>query len=76
MDNLVAVANFRTSTEAEIAAGLLAQAAIPHLVQSAEGMKHGPLSGGASILVRPGDERTARDTLGAFAGPTDAPDDS
>lgn len=51
MHDLVAIANFRTKLEAEMAAGLLDNAGIPYLIQSTEGILHGPLSPGATILV-------------------------
>lgn len=51
MHDPVAIANFRTKLEAEMAAGLLDNAGIPCLIQSAEGILHGPLSPGATILV-------------------------
>ncbi|GBD33178.1 MAG: hypothetical protein KatS3mg081_0254 [Gemmatimonadales bacterium] len=47
----VVVATFRTRLEAEIAAGLLQQAGIPYVIQSAEGIGTGPLPPGASLLV-------------------------
>ena len=51
MHDPVAIANFRTKLEAEMAAGLLDNAGIPYLIQSTEGILHGPLSPGATILV-------------------------
>ena len=51
MHDPVAIANFRTKLEAEMAAGLLDNAGIPCLIQSTEGILHGPLSPGATILV-------------------------
>ena len=51
MHDPVAIANFRTKLEAEIAAGLLDNAGIPSLIQSTEGILHGPMSPGATILV-------------------------
>ncbi len=45
------VATFRTRLDAEIAAGLLQDAGIPYVIQSAEGIGVGPLPPGASLLV-------------------------
>ncbi len=51
MHDPVAIANFRTKLEAEMAAGLLDNAGIPCLIQSTEGILHGPIGPGATILV-------------------------
>ena len=51
MHDLVPIANYRTKLEAKMAAGLLDKAGIPCLIQSTEGILHGPLSPGATILV-------------------------
>ena len=51
MHDPVAIANFRTKLEAEMAAGLLDNAGIPCLIQSTEGILYGPMSPGATILV-------------------------
>jgi hypothetical protein len=64
MNDAVKLANFRTKTEAEAAAGLLKNAGIPYLIQSAEGMLHGPLFPGATIYVAPELLDEARDVLG------------
>ena len=64
MDNPVEIANFRTKLEAEIAGGLLETAGIPYLIQHSEGILHGPLSPGASILVSVELVTEARATLG------------
>ncbi|OGU02059.1 MAG: hypothetical protein A2W29_03735 [Gemmatimonadetes bacterium RBG_16_66_8] len=48
----VTVGRFRTRAEAEMAAQLLEEAAIPSVIQSAEGMWLGPLPQGAALLVR------------------------
>ncbi|UCC73933.1 MAG: DUF2007 domain-containing protein [Gemmatimonadota bacterium] len=64
MKDAVKVANFRTKTEAEAAAGLLKNAGIPYLIQSAEGMLHGPLNPGATIYVAPEAADRAREVLG------------
>lgn len=63
MDDTVVVANFRTKLEAEVAAGLLQEAGIPCLIQSAEGIGVGPLSFGASLLVHRDQARDARNVL-------------
>ena len=59
----VAIANYRTHMEAEVAAGFLVNAAIPYLIQSAEGMLHGPFGTGATILVRAEHAALARGIL-------------
>ncbi len=64
MKDAVKLANYRTKTEAEAAAGLLKGAGIPYLIQSAEGMLHGPLYPGATIYVAPEALDHARDVLG------------
>lgn len=64
MQDLVEVANFRTKVEAEAAAVLLKNAGIPYLIQSQEGMLHGPLYPGATIYVPPEAAADARDVLG------------
>ncbi len=61
----IAVANFRTQLEAEIAARSLEAADIPFIIQSAEGMAHGPIFPGATILVREEDADAAREALTA-----------
>jgi hypothetical protein len=62
-EKLVAVANYRTRTEAETAAGLLLGADIPYVIQSREGAQLGPGPGGTTVLVRPQDEAQAKQTL-------------
>ncbi len=57
------VANFRTRLEAELASTVLKANGIPFVIQSAEGMQHGPLSPGTSILVRASDAVEARRIL-------------
>lgn len=47
----IAIGNFRTKLDAEIAGGVLTNEEIPHLIQSAEGMLHGPIPTGATIYV-------------------------
>ncbi len=64
MHDPVAIANFRTKLEAEMAAGLLDNAGIPYLIQSTEGILHGPLSPGATILVGETGASHARVVLG------------
>ena len=64
MHDPVAIANFRTKLEAEMAAGLLDTAGIPYLIQSTEGILHGPLSPGATILVGETAASHARVVLG------------
>jgi hypothetical protein len=64
MQDLVEIANFKTRTEAEAAAGLLENEGIPYLIQSQEGMMHGPLFPGASIVVAPEVAEQAREILG------------
>jgi len=64
MDGTVAIANYRTKIEAEAAAGVLEAAGIPCIIQSTEGMLHGPINPGASILVSRAVEAEARAVLG------------
>lgn len=64
MENLVEIANFKTKIEAEAAAGLLKNAGIPYLIQSQEGMLHGPFYPGATIYVTPEAAEQARELLG------------
>ena len=64
MDAPVKIANFRTKVEAEATAVLLKNAGIPYLIQSAEGMLHGPLYPGATIYVAPEAAEHAREVLG------------
>ena len=51
MKETVELANFRTKLDAEIAGGLLKNADIPYVIQSQEGMLHGPINPGATIYV-------------------------
>lgn len=51
MARTVAIANFRTKQLAEIAGGLLTNAELPFVIQSQEGMLHGPINPGATIYV-------------------------
>jgi hypothetical protein len=64
MTDLQAIGNFRTTVEAEVAAGLLREAEIPYLIQGGEGTGVVPMSGGATILVRSGDLPDAARVLG------------
>lgn len=57
------IANFRYRREAEMARGLLNNADIPCVIQSAEGSGFGPIGGGTTILVRPQDVVRARRLL-------------
>lgn len=74
MGETVAIANFRTKAEAELAAGLLDAAGIPYVLQSQEGVLHGPLNPGASILVSESVAEHARAVLGKPSG-EDLPED-
>ncbi len=60
---LVAVANFRTRVEAEMAAGFLKAAGISSVIQSAEGSGYGPIAGGSTVLVAPELEERALEIL-------------
>ncbi len=51
MSETIEVANFRTKVDAEIAGGLLDNADIPFVLQSQEGMLHGPINPGATLFV-------------------------
>ena len=64
MSDLVPVKNFRTRMEAEVTAGLLGDAGIPYVIQSAEGSGIVPMPGGATLLVRPEDLVKAVRVLG------------
>ncbi|UCF18467.1 MAG: DUF2007 domain-containing protein [Gemmatimonadota bacterium] len=64
MHKLYKLANFRTRLEAEAAGNLLKNAGIPYLIQSAEGMLHGPLLPGATIYVAPELAEEAREIIG------------
>jgi hypothetical protein len=61
--DVIPIANFRTRLEAELAARLLEGAAVPYVINSQEGMLHGPLGDGATILVRSDDVELAREVL-------------
>jgi hypothetical protein len=52
MDDTTAIANFRFRRQAVMAGGLLENAGIPYVIQSAEGSGFGPLPAGATILVK------------------------
>lgn len=62
-DAPIAVANFRTRLDAEMASQFLKAVGIPFVIQSAEGMLHGPIAPGASILVHPDQVEEARRVL-------------
>ncbi len=64
MESPVQIANYRTKLEAEIAGGILDSAGIPYLIQHTQGILHGPLGPGATILVSPHLAVHARATLG------------
>jgi hypothetical protein len=61
--DVIPIANFRTRLEAELAARLLEGADVPYVINSPEGMLHGPLGNGATILVRTEDVEFAREVL-------------
>jgi hypothetical protein len=63
MTDTIAIANYRTRLEADVAARLLDAAGIPYVINSDEAMQHGPLSVGATVLVRPADAELAREAL-------------
>lgn len=65
MTDVIPIANFRTRLEAELAAQLLDGVAVPYVINSPEGMAHGPMGDGATILVRAEDVELAREALGA-----------
>ncbi len=73
MSDLVAIANFQTKAEAEMAGGLLEAAGIPFVIQSTEGILHGPINPGATVLVGEAAAPHARAALGQPPG--DAPPD-
>ena len=73
MSDLVAIANFHTKAEAEMAGGLLDAAGIPFVIQSTEGILHGPINPGATVLVGEGAAPHARAVLGQPPG--NAPSD-
>jgi hypothetical protein len=72
MTQPVVVATFRTRLEAESAGGLLDHAGLPFVIQSPEGLGMGPLSQGASLLVRADEAEAARQVL-ADAGVIEEP---
>ena len=74
MDKPVEVANYRTKLEAEMAAVFLDAEGIPYVIQSMEGILHGPISPGATLLVSPQAADRAREVLGAAEG--SSPEDS
>jgi hypothetical protein len=70
--DIIPIANFRTRVEAELAGRLLDGAAVPYVINSAEGMFVGPIGPGATLLVRADDVDLARDAL-AGGRPATAP---
>lgn len=68
MSDLVAIANFQTKAEAEMAGGLLEAAGIPFVIQSTEGILHGPINPGATVLVGDAAAAHARAVLGKPPG--------
>ncbi len=68
MSDLVAIANFQTKAEAEMAGGLLDAAGIPFVIQSTEGILHGPINPGATVLVGDAAAAHARAVLGKPPG--------
>lgn len=60
----IAVANYRTRLEAEVASNVLTANGIPFVIQSAEGMLYGPMPAGATLLVREEHAALARELLG------------
>lgn len=65
MSDVIPIASFRTRLEAELAARLLEGAAVPYVMNSSEGMLHGPLAGGTTLLVRAEDVELAHEVLGS-----------
>jgi hypothetical protein len=63
MSATVAIGRFHDRAQAEMAAELLEQAAIPSVIQSPEGMWMGPLPQGATLLVRADQAQQARTLL-------------
>ena len=63
MTDTVSAANYRTRLEAELAGRFLEGAGIPYVINSPEGMLHGPLGTGAMVLVRSADLDLAREIL-------------
>ena len=63
MTDTIAIANYRTRLEADVAAHFLDAAGIPYVINSDEAMQHGPLSVGATILVSSADAEPAREAL-------------
>jgi hypothetical protein len=63
MTDTIQVASFRTRLDAELAARALDALHIPYVINSAEGMAHGPMPPGAVILVRGEHAARARKAL-------------
>lgn len=66
----MAVANFRTRLETEVAANVLTANGIPFVIQSGEGMLYGPMPTGSTLLVHEQDATLARELLGTGDHPT------
>jgi hypothetical protein len=64
VNDLTPIGNYRTVLEAEMAAGLLRDAEIPYLIQSAQGIGLVPAPGWATIMIRGGDFTRAARALG------------
>jgi hypothetical protein len=64
MEDPLKIANFKSKAEAETAAALLQNEGIPSLIQSQEGMLHGPFYPGATLYVAPSAAERAREILG------------
>ncbi len=63
MDDATPIANFRFRRQAVMAGGVLDNAGIPYVIQSAEGSGFVPLPAGTTILVRPDDADRAKTIL-------------
>ena len=74
MSDLVAIGNFHTKAEAEMAGGVLEAVGIPYVIQSTEGILHGPISPGATLLVGEAAAPHARAALGNPPGDAEPED--
>ncbi len=68
MSDIVDIGNFHTKAEAELAGGVLEAAGIPYVIQSTEGILHGPINPGATVLVGEAAAPNARMVLGKPPG--------